>query len=996
MTSVAITDHGNMYGAIEFYKEAKKNGIKPIIGCEVYMCNDMYERTLKDNEIYHLTLLAKNEKGYNSLMKLVSKAHLEGFYYKPRLDFKTLMRDGEINDIIVLSGCLGGELSKLILNDRYEEAKKLAGEYRFIFGDNYFIEIQRHDDNKDQCKVAPKLIELAKELDIPMVATGDSHYLHSEEKDLHEVFLAINTGKSLKDKDRMSLKDNDLHVSSTEEMYEKFKDIPEALENTQKIADMCNVEIELDKIRLPKFDVPNGDEPDSYLLHLTFAGLKERGLDNKEYLDRIKYELGVIAKTGFATYLLIVQDFVAWAKSKSIAVGPGRGSAAGSLICYAIGITNVDPIKHGLLFERFLNPERISMPDIDLDFEDKRRNEVIEYVANKYGKDHVAQIITFGSMFARSSIRDTGRALGYDLKTCDRISKMIPFGMSLSQSLEDVNELKEEYEKPESKKLIDTALHFEGVIKHVGKHACGVVISDKPIIDYTPVQYSKDKDIVSQFDMNNIGELGLLKMDFLGLRNLSVISECVNLIKRDYGFNIDINDIPENDKKTFKLLQEAKTTSVFQLESDGMKRYLKKLIPTSIKDIIAMVALYRPGPMELIQEYVDRKHGRSTIEYLHPKLEPVLNETYGIMIYQEQLINSVQELAGFTKAEADVLRKAVGKKIKQLLDEQEVKFKDGCSNNGVSKEIADKFWSLIEPFNKYGFNKSHAACYAMIAYQTAYLKANFPVQFMTAEMNSDTKMDRIKELIIELKDMGIKISAPDINISSNVFVGNGINIRFPLTAIKGMGSKSIDKTLEARGLKPFISLEDFLTRVGGSHMTKRTLEILALSGSLDLFGERAQLAESAKQLAVYSNFEYPELLPELKLRKVFPLKIGKKLSKEKELLGLYVSSNPAKNYHEELKKYGVVELIKLPDTKKKVIRIGGVITDLKKVVTKSGKVLYFIRLSDISSEQEIMIFESVYNKKPEVFEVNNVVVLFGSIKNGKFMCLDGGLINKMA
>ena len=732
MDSVAITDHGNMFGAIEFYKAAKAEGIKPIIGCEVYICNDRTQRTLKENEIHHLTLLAMNDEGYHNLIKLVSEANLTGFYYKPRVDFSLLEKYNA--GLICLSGCLGGQLSQLILKNQKVEALALAKQYRALFGDRYYMELQRHPRNKDQCLVTPSLIKLAEKLNIQVVATGDSHYLCKEDEHTHDVLLTVNTGSSLDDKNRFSLSESDVYLADKEEMVNKFKDIPEAISNTQVIADRCNVEIELGKIKLPKFDTPPSMPKITWLAELCNQGRLKLRLRGKEYLDRLNYELEVIEKTGFATYLLIVHDMIDWAKKQGIAVGPGRGSAAGSLICYTLGITNIDPLKYGLLFERFMNPERISMPDIDMDFDDTRRDEVINYVTGKYGKDYVAQIATFGTMGGRSSIRDAGRAMGYDLKTCDRIAKTIPFMQTLSEALETSKELQAEYLNLESRDLIDMAIRLEGTVRHSGTHACGVVIADKPITDYMPVTLSKEGNITSQYDMNAIGDLGLLKMDFLGLRNLSVISETRKLIKQDFGK--DLKGIPLNDEKTFKLLQDARTTCVFQLESSGMKRYLKGLKPNSIDDIAVMVSLYRPGPMELIPEYINRKHGRSPIEYLHPLLEPVLEETYGIMIYQEQLIKAVQVLAGFTLAEADVLRKAVGKKIKKLLDQQEDKFKFGCKNNGISDYVARKFWALVEPFNRYGFNKSHAVCYAMIGYQTAYLKANYPTQFMVAELNS--------------------------------------------------------------------------------------------------------------------------------------------------------------------------------------------------------------------------------------------------------------------
>lgn len=887
MDSVAITDHGNMFGAIDFYKEAKANGIKPIIGCEVYTCQDRTLKTRKDNEIHHLILLAMNEQGYKNLVQLVSQANLTGFYYKPRVDFDLLEKYNE--GLICLSGCLGGELSQLLLERKGKDAVALAEKYHKLFGDRYYIEIQRHPNNKDQEKVTPRLIALAQKLKLPMVATADPHYLCEEDKHTHEVLLAINTGTSLDDKNRFSLADSDVFVASPKQMIERFHDIPEAITNTQVIADRCNLEIELDKIKLPHFAVPGNFTPDSYLKYLSVTGLNKKDLqNNQEYQNRLAYELEVIQKTGFAAYLLIVQDFIDWAKREGIAVGPGRGSAAGSLICYCLGITNVDPIKYGLIFERFMNPDRISMPDIDIDFEDNRRQEVIEYVSKKYGEEHVAQIVTFGTMYARSSIRDAGRAIGVDLKTCDRIAKLIPFNNSLAEALKSAPLLKEEYKDPTVKMLVDTAMKFEGVVRNAGTHACGVVIADKPITEYMPVMLSKERHITAQYDMNKIVDLGLLKMDFLGLRNLSVITEAQRLIKKDFGVDVDVTRVPLDDERTFKLFQMAKTTSVFQLESAGMKKYLRELRPTKLEDIAVMIALYRPGPIELIPEYINRKYGVNKISYLHPSLQPILEETNGIMIYQEQLIKAVQVLAGFSLAQADVLRKAVGKKIKKLLDEQEDGFMQGCKKIGTPLDVAKKFWALVEPFNRYGFNKSHAMSYAFIAYYTAYLKANFPLQFMTAELNSGGNTDRIKELVAELKDMGIKILPPDLNHSNSYFSEDQDSIHFGLAAIKGMNSKIVDQVLEERKNGEFVSLEDFMIRAGKT-LNRKVVNLLAQSGAVDQWGNRNELNLAAEAIIMYSKHEIADTLPKFLVPKVKPPTTIQKVNWERELLGLAVS-----------------------------------------------------------------------------------------------------------
>lgn len=717
MGAIAITDHGVMYGAIEFYQKAKKAGIKPIIGVEAYVADSMYDKRpgADGKNYYHLILLAENTVGYKNLIKLTTAAHLDGFYYKPRID-KNLLRQ-HAKGLIGLSACLGGEISRALLSGQDEKAKSIALQYHDIFGKgNFFLEIQRHPNLEGQAMVAEKLAVLSQATNIPLVATQDAHYLRSEDSQAHDVLLAIQTGSQTDDKDRLSMRSDDFSVLSPEHMAELFKDIPDALANTILIADRCNVEIPLGTIQLPAFPLPEGKDANDYLRELAHDGLVRRygGQTTEEIRKRLDYELDVIKTTGFASYFLIVQDLVNWAKQQGIIVGPGRGSAAGSLVTYLLNITNVDPIKYNLLFERFLNPARVSQPDIDIDFDDARRDEVFDYVREKYGRDHFAQIITFGTIAARGGIRDAGRALGYSYEQCDRIAKLIPFNPQqgeksgyLKRCIEEVDELKQLYRtNADVKKLIDAAVSLEGVARHSSTHACAVVISPQPLTDYLPLQRdTKGGNVITQYEMHAVEDLGLLKMDFLGLANLTIIQNALNLIKQDHGIAINIDDIPLNDKKAFQVFKKAQTTGVFQLESSGIKRYLKELKPTEIEDIIAMISLYRPGPMELIPEYIARKHGKKSVAYLHPTLEPVLKNTYGIMVYQEQLIRAVQVLAGFTLAEADVLRKAVGKKIKKLLGEQEDKFKKGAERVGTPKDIANKFWELVEPFNRYAFNR---------------------------------------------------------------------------------------------------------------------------------------------------------------------------------------------------------------------------------------------------------------------------------------------------
>jgi len=1015
MEALAITDHGVLYGAIELYKKAKKAGIKPIIGCEVYISeNGMHDkRTGIDDKRYHLILLAENNEGYRNLIKIVSAAHLEGFYYKPRVD-KNFLREHS-KGLIALSACLAGEVSRSLGSNSSEKAKRLIGEYQEIFGkDNYFIEIQEHPHIADQNKVTPLLIKLAREMDIPIVATQDSHYTHAEDSYAHDVLLAVQTGNKLDDKDRLTMREDNFSLLSGEEMYAKFSKYGEgtareAMENTCRVADRCNVEIELGKTLLPHFPLPDGfATAEDYLRRLAEDGLVKRYGENitPETRERLEYELRVIEQTGFASYFLIVQDFVNWAKSNGIVVGPGRGSAAGSLVSYLVSITNIDPIKYDLLFERFLNPERISMPDIDLDFADTRRDEVLAYVAQKYGKDHVAQIITFGTMAARGSIRDAGRALGYSYDFCDRVAKMIPDTPNkgkghLVNCIETVAELKEAYNSnADVKKLVDAASRLEGVARHSSTHACAVVITPKPLTEYVPLQRgTNEDDIITQYEMHAIEDLGLLKMDFLGLANLTIIEETLKEIERNHKIKIDIDNIPLDDKKTFKILQQAKSTGVFQLESSGMKRYLKELKPTEIEDIIAMVSLYRPGPMNLIPEYIARKHGKAKVQYLHPALEGPLKNTYGIMIYQEQLIEAVKVLAGFTRAEADVLRKAVGKKIKKLLDEQEGKFKAGAAKSGTPEYVADEFWNLVEPFNRYAFNRSHAACYAVIAYQTAYLKANYPREFMAAFMNSETgDVERIAFLIEECKQMDIEVLPPQVNESFHGFtvIGDKPQIRFGMAAIKNVGDNIVDAIiLERQKNGPFKDIESFVTRVQNKDLNKKSLESLIKCGAADEFGERNILLANLEQLLSHSREkqkhssmgqislfgEETMALPALRLASAEPAPNWEKLKWEKELLGLYVSDHPLNEHQPTLKLEKVTAIKDLSVSTPGSAKVGGIITRVQKIITKNGKPMLFSWVEDLTSKIEVVVFPNVLEKNPDIWKENSIIIARGKIND---------------
>jgi len=1005
MDSVALTDHGVLYGAIEFYKKAKERGIKPIIGCEVYVAQERMnqKRPNIDDKRYHLVLLAKNEEGYKNLVKLITKAHLEGFYYKPRIDDKLLAKHSK--GLIAMTACLAGRIPRLIVAKKFEEAEKLAQKYQEIFGkDNFYLEIQHHPNIPGQKTTNNELINISKKYGIPLVATNDTHYLKSEDAEAQDILMLINTGANLNDPERITIKSDDFSLKSPEEMEQAFKHVPEAIENTQKIADACNLELELGKTKLPYFEVPNSKTPDEYLEKLCKQGLKKRFKDNlnKEIIDRLSYELSVIKQTGFASYFLIVQDFVNWAKSQRIIVGPGRGSAPGSLVSFLLNITNVDPIKNDLLFERFLNPERISMPDIDLDFTDRRRDEVIDYIAQKYGRDKVAQIITFGTMAARAAIRDVGRALNYTYSYCDQIAKMIPFGFNLDETLKKVDEFKNIYQTDEqAKKLIDLAKKLEGVARHASTHACGIVISNEPLSNLIPLQHptQDNQNVITQYEMHAIEDLGLLKMDLLGLKNLTIIEDTLSRIYVIRGGKkIDIENIPLDDKETFKLLQKANTTGVFQLESDGLKRYLRQLKPTEFEDIVAMVALYRPGPIQFIPDYIDRKHKRKKIEYLHPKLKPILEKTQGICIFQEQLMQIARDLAGFTLSEADVLRKAVGKKIHSLLHEQEEKFIKGMINNKVDKKVAIKLWQWVLPFAQYGFNKSHSAAYATIAYQTAYLKANFPVEFMAAVLTSEkTDVERIAILIEESKRMGIEVLPPNINESLKNFtvVPKENKIRFGLLAIKNVGENIIDVIVkEIKNNGPFKNIEDFIQRVNSKDLNKKSFESLIKAGAFDKFAERSQLLHNLERLLEWSKetqkarisnqkglFDGINLNNRLTLVPATPATNFEKLSWEKELLGLYVSSHPLEDFREILEKK-TFALIKIKNAWiNQKIRIGGIISGIKKIITRNGKPMLFVKLEDLTDKAEVVVFPGLIERNPTVFQENKIIFVKGRVDN---------------
>ncbi len=1020
--AAAITDHGSMYGAIEFYQKAKKAGIKPIIGVEAYMAEaSRHNKASKSDERnFHLILLAKNFAGYKNLLKLTSVAHLEGYYYKPRIDWELLKEHS--TGLIACSACIQGEVATLIRADKYEKAKKRALEFDALFGrGSYYLEIQSHAGVPEQPAVNQGLIRISRETGIPLVATNDVHYLLPEDHDVQDVLLCLQTKHKKNDSQRMEMEGGDYYYRKASEMHAIFKDVPDAVENTLKIAEMCELELPLGEIQLPFFPVPAGQDGSTYLRSLCEKGLLRRYGKGYSEIDqarrqRMDYELSVIDKMGWPSYFLIVSDFINWAKECGIVVGPGRGSAAGSLVCYLTGITNIDPLDYGLLFERFLNPDRISMPDIDTDFSDIRRDEVLRYVEEKYGKDHVAQIITFGTMAARAAIRDVGRVLGMPYDFCDRLAKMIPTFTKLDEAVRIVPELKELYSKDASaRQIIDYARRLEGVARHASTHACGVVITKDPLTDYVPLQYasSSDRAIVSQYSLHPVEDLGLLKMDFLGLKNLTIIESAVRIIRKIRGIDIDIERMPLDDAATYTLFQRGETTGVFQFESSGMKRYMKELKPSDFEDIIAMVALYRPGPMEWIPDYIARKHGRKRVEYLHPKLEPILRKTYGVAIYQEQVMQIARDLAGFSMGEADVLRKAMGKKIAELLAKQKEKFIDGCVRNAISKELAEKVFSFIEPFAGYGFNRSHAACYALIGYQTAYLKAHWPTEFMAALLVSDQDdTDRVAIEIEECRSMGVEVLPPSINQSYDTFtvVTSGTEadetaregerlstIRFGLKAIKNVGAHIAETIIAERKTGgAFASLSDFLTRITDKDLNKKSLESLVKSGCFDQFEERGKLLDNIELMLAYNKEaakaassaqaslfgDGPSVLRyTLKLKDAPPAERQEKLSWERELMGLYITEHPFTEYRRVLKNAAVPirELAKYRSSE--ACTVAGMIVGIKKIITKSNESMLFVKLEDETGSTEALVFPRLLKETASIWAEGRAVVCQGKVSD---------------
>jgi len=993
MPACAITDHGNMYGIIKFYKKAKAKGIKPIIGCEIYVSpGDMTEKNPQE-ENHHLVLLAMDETGYKNLTRIVSIAYLNGFYYKPRADKSLLEKYNE--GIIALSSCIQGEISKLILKGDINGAKSVIDWYRNVFKDRFYLELQDHG-MEEEARVNEVMTRLAREMNVPLVITNDVHYLRKEDALYHDILLGVQTNKKIDDPDKMRFPTNEFYFKTREEMEGLFRDVPEALENTLEIADRCNLELTFGKYHIPDYPIPEGETVVSYFRKLVEDGFKKRYGDNpsKEARERLEKELSVIEMMGFPGYFLIVWDVVHFAKTHNIMVGPGRGSAAGSMVSYCLGITDVEPLGMGLLFERFLNPERISMPDIDIDFADEKRQEVIRYVTEKYGSDKVCQIITFGTMAARAAVRDVGRVLNIPYADVDRLAKLIPFGSSISEALESSPELRELYEREEwARNILNFAKRLEGMPRHASTHAAGVVISKFPLMDLVPLQRGPEGDVMTQFEMGDLEELGLLKMDFLGLRTLTLLENTIKIIKDTTGENIELNKIPMDDRETYKLLQEGETVGVFQLESSGMRNLLRDMKPESFEDISSVLALYRPGPLGsgMVSDFVRRKRGEEPIEYPHPMLEPILKDTYGVIVYQEQVMQIANVMAGFTLGEADLLRRAMGKKLPEVLAQQRNRFLTGALERGIPEEIANHVFDLMEYFAGYGFNKSHTVAYGLLAYQSAYLKAHYPLAYMTALLMSvEGNTAKIARYVQEARRMGIRILPPDINESNVHFTPVGNSIRFGLAAIKNVGEGAVEAILEVRqkGGK-FKSLEDFLSRIDTKRVNKKVIESLIKAGAFDSLGRsRAELLamfeqyqeKKSREKGKRKNLFEPEGLKVEPIPTIEEFPIEEILAMEKDLIGLYISDNPLLHYIEDLKERVSCNIEDIEDFEDEaLVTIGGVVSGVKLVDTKNGK-MGFLQLEDLSGSIEVVVFPKTLKEiKKDIENSTNIFIVEGKI-----------------
>lgn len=1033
MKSAAITDHGVMFGCIDFYKAAKAAGIKPILGCEVYVAPGSRfdkEKGKEEDRYYHLVLLAETQEGYQNLIKIVSYGFVDGFYYKPRVDMELLEQYHE--GIIALSACLAGEVARNLARGFYEEGKEAALRYEKIFGKgNFFLELQDHGI-PEQRQVNHELIRMSRETGIELVATNDVHYTYSSDAEAHDILLCVQTGKSLKDENRMRYEGGQYYVKSEEEMRRLFPYAPEAIENTGKIAERCNVEIEFGVTKLPKFDVPDGYTAWEYLNKLCFEGLDKRYTDNKEELKkRLNYELGVIKDMGYVDYFLIVWDFIRYAREQGIMVGPGRGSAAGSLVSYTLGITKLDPIKYDLLFERFLNPERVSMPDIDVDFCFERRQEVIDYVVEKYGKDQVVQIVTFGTMAARGVIKDVGRVMDVPYVQCDTIAKMIPqeLNITIDKAMKANPELKKIYETDETvRKLIDMSRRLEGLPRHTSMHAAGVVISQKPVMEYVPLSRGSDGSLVTQFTMTTLEELGLLKMDFLGLRTLTVIQNAEKLVRRDKGIELDMDKIDYEDKKVYGMLGAGKTEGVFQLESTGMKNFMKELKPGNLEDIIAGLSLYRPGPMDFIPQYIKGKKNPDEIHYDCPELEPILKATYGCIVYQEQVMQIVRSLGGYTLGRSDLVRRAMSKKKASVMEKERQNFVygneeegvPGCIHRGISEKTANKIYDDMIDFAKYAFNKSHAAAYAVVSYQTAFLKYYYPVEYMAALMTSVIhNPSKVAEYILSSRKMQIEILPPDINFGESEFSADHGAIRYGLSAIKSLGAPMIRAIVEERNENgKYQSLRDFIERMSGRELNKRAIENLIKAGALDqvagnrrqklmVYAEIVDAVNQEKKNAMTGQMSLFDLISdeekeayEIQMPKVEEYSKEELLSFEKEVLGVYISGHPLEEYEERWRKNITARTVdfqideELGTSKAgdgEIAVIGGIITNKTVKYTRNNKVMAFLTIEDLVGTVEVVVFPNDYEKNVQKMEEDSKVFIRGKVqgdadKASKLIC----------
>ena len=1006
MPAVAITDHGVMYSAIEFYCKAKEAGIKPIIGCEFYINDgDIKEKDVNNNKLSHLILFAKNKTGYKNLTKLVSIAHLEGFYYKPRINFELLKQYSE--GLVCSSACLGGELTQALLKGTYEDAVAIAKKYKELFKKDYYIELQDHGLEK-QKRTNPDLIKIAKELDIKIIITNDAHYLGREDEKMHDILLCLQTGRMLNETNRMKFPNSEFYMKTKAELESAFSWLDKelfdaAMANSYEIADKCNLIIDLGKSVLPHYEVPPTHTVESYLHFKVREGLEKRFKEITPEIDkRCKYELETIESMGFAAYFLITWDFIHYAKEQGIPVGPGRGSAAGSLVAYALGITDLDPIEHNLLFERFLNPERISMPDVDIDFCPERREEVIQYVTEKYGSDKVCQIITFGTLAARNAIKGVARVMDYPFAESNKISKMIEMGKTIQESLNEVADFKKLYEGNSLvKEIVDYAMQLEGLKNNIGVHAAGVIIARDPLSDLVPIQNSKEGAVITEFAMGDLEKLGLLKMDFLGLRNLTIIKNTIKMVKKRHKIKIDINNIPLDDAKTYELLCNGQTDGVFQLESSGMKALVKRLKPSTFEDIGALVALYRPGPLDsgMVDDFVDRKHGRQKVSYPHPSLKPILEDTYGTIVYQEQIMQIAQVLAGYTLGEADLLRRAMGKKKKEVMDEQRGVFVSKSVAKGTEEKIATELFDSMEKFAAYCFNRAHSAAYAFIAYQTAYLKAHYPVEYLSALLSSvSDNQDKIQAYIAEGQKMDIKVLAPDINKSFADFFPDENNIRFGLASIKNVGMSVIDEIIKAREEKSFDGFYDFCLKIDPKALNKRTLESLIKAGAFcELETNRKQLVENLDSIVSAAQKEHERKISgQIGLFGLMddasPVTFsinpngeeftdGEIQHFEKELLGFYITSHPLESIRDKLPfltTHRTIDLLEIKDGT--YVTVCGLISQVRLISTKNGKLLKVGAIEDLHGSVEFVAFQETLNNYNSFIEPEQKVIISGKIQ----------------